>query len=204
MECPDCGYDRTGVVDTRSGADGTTVRRRRECSRCSFRFTTYERTEWESLQVKKRDGSIEAFDREKVRGGIERAVEKRPVSGDDHDRLVEDVPAELRDRGTRIVSSTLVGELVSEKLREVDSVAYVRFVSVYEAFSDPEEFVRELDRILDEELPGQEGTVADADRPNGPDADRPNAVDTDAANGTNITDGPNSATTSDQDSTTDG
>ncbi|MDQ2055681.1 MULTISPECIES: transcriptional regulator NrdR [Halobellus] len=168
MECPDCGHDRTSVVDTRSGADGTTVRRRRECSRCSFRFTTYERPEWETLQVKKRDGSIEPFDREKIRGGIERAVEKRPVTDDEVDRLVAEIHADIRDRGTRIVSSKLVGELVSEKLREVDSVAYVRFVSVYKAFSDPEEFVRELDRIIDEELDGEEVITDDAD--SGPDS----------------------------------
>nr|WP_081927105.1 transcriptional regulator NrdR [Halobellus rufus] len=160
MDCPDCGHDRTSVVDTRSGADGTTVRRRRECSRCSFRFTTYERPEWETLQVKKRDGSIEPFDPEKVRDGVERAVEKRPVSDADVDRLIEDLRAELRERGTRIVSSKLVGELVSERLREIDPVAYVRFVSVYKAFSDPEEFLDELDRILGEELDDVGGVSA--------------------------------------------
>lgn len=158
MDCPDCGHDRTSVVDTRRGADGTTVRRRRECSRCSFRFTTYERPEWETLQVKKRDGSIEPFDAEKIRRGVERAVEKRPVRGNDVDRLIEQVHAELRDRETRIVSSKLVGELVSEHLQQLDSVAYIRFISVYKAFSDPQEFLDELDRLLDEELPSERGT----------------------------------------------
>lgn len=149
MDCPDCGHERTSVVDTRSGEDGATVRRRRECRRCAFRFTTYERPEWETLQLKKRGGNIESFDATKLRAGIERAVEKRPVTDEEIDRLVEAVEADLTDRETRIVSSSLVGELVSERLRELDSVAYIRFVSVYKAFSDPEEFLGELDRVLD-------------------------------------------------------
>lgn len=152
MDCPDCGHERTSVVDTRPGEDGATVRRRRECQRCTFRFTTYERPEWETLQVKKRDGNIESFDRGKLRAGIERAVEKRPLTDDDVERLVDGVETELKDREARIVSSSLVGELVSERLRELDSVAYIRFVSVYKAFSNPEEFLGELDRVLDDEL----------------------------------------------------
>ncbi|MFB6119558.1 MAG: transcriptional regulator NrdR [Halobacteriaceae archaeon] len=152
MNCPDCGHGRTRVVDTETSADGTSIRRRRECARCDFRFTTYERPEWETLQVKKRDGSIEPFDREKLRGGIERAVEKRPVSDEDVTDLVEAVEGELEARDTRIVSSRTVGDLVSERLRDVDKVAYIRFVSVYEAFSDPEEFLRELDAVLTDEL----------------------------------------------------
>jgi transcriptional repressor NrdR len=164
MDCPDCGHDRTSVVDTRSGADGTTVRRRRECNRCSFRFTTYERPEWETLQVKKRDGAIEPFDPEKIRRGIDRAVEKRPVTDDEVNRIVDGIRADVRERETRIVSSKLLGELVSERLRETDPVAYIRFVSVYKAFSDPEEFVRELDRVLDAELAESEGLDENASR----------------------------------------
>ncbi len=196
MDCPDCGHGRTSVVDTRSDADGATVRRRRECSRCSFRFTTYERPEWETLQVKKRDGSIEPFDPEKIRDGVERAVEKRPVDGDDVDRLIEGIQRELRERGTRIVSSTLVGELVSERLREIDSVAYVRFVSVYKAFSDPEEFLEELDRILDEELADAGGTSAD-EQTDETDAE---SHETDAGSGSNAASGPDA----DQELPTDG
>ena len=150
MDCPDCGHDRTNVVDT-GATDSMTVRRRRECQRCSFRFTTYERPEWETLQVKKRDGSIEPYDRDKLRMGVERAVEKRPVGDDTVADLVDRVEATLRERETRIVSTTLVGDLVSEELRAVDKVAYIRFVSVYEAFSDPEEFLRELDAVLVED-----------------------------------------------------
>lgn len=169
MDCPDCGNDGTSVVDTRRGEDETTVRRRRECRRCSFRFTTYERPEWETLQVKKRDGRIEPFDREKLRAGIERAVEKRPVDAATVESLVEAVERELADRETRIVSSSLVGELVSDRLRELDAVAYVRFVSVYEAFSDPEEFLEELDRVLDDRLDGADdgSDQTDDDSPDG-------------------------------------
>jgi len=151
MDCPDCGNDRTHVLDTEPSADGTSIRRRRECQDCGFRFTTYERLEWESLQVKKRDGAIEPFDREKLRAGIERAVEKRPVDEQAVTTMVEAIHDELTERGGRIVTTTQIGDLVSEHLRERDQVAYLRFVSVYEAFADPEEFRRELDAVLDAE-----------------------------------------------------
>jgi transcriptional repressor NrdR len=137
------------VVDTETSAAGDAVRRRRECQRCSFRFTTYERPEWDALQVKKRDGSIEPFDREKLRAGIERAVEKRPVDDAAVRDVVDTVETAVRERDARIVSSSLIGDLVSERLRDIDGVAYIRFVSVYRAFSDPEEFLRELDAVLD-------------------------------------------------------
>jgi len=152
MDCPDCGNDRTRVIDTETSADGASVRRRRECQRCTFRFTTYERPEWDSLQVKKRDGTIESFDRQKLRAGIERAVEKRGVTETTVTALVDDIESELQGREARIVSSSLIGELVSENLRTLDKVAYIRFVSVYKAFSEPQEFMRELDAVLDAEL----------------------------------------------------
>jgi len=152
MDCPDCGNDRTRVVDTRTISDGASVRRRRECQRCSFRFTTYERPEWESLQVKKRDGRIEPFSREKLRAGIERAVEKRGVTEAEVTAVVDGIEAAIRERDERIVASGLIGEHASERLRELDGVAYLRFVSVYKAFSEPEEFLRELDAVLDAEL----------------------------------------------------
>jgi transcriptional repressor NrdR len=152
MDCPDCGEQRTRVVDTETGADGASVRRRRECQRCSFRFTTYERPEWDSLQVQKRGGAIEPFDRQKLRAGIERAVEKRDVTETTVTTLVDDIESELQDREARIISSSLIGELVSERLRTLDKVAYIRFVSVYKAFSEPQEFLSELDAVLDAEL----------------------------------------------------
>ena len=152
MDCPDCGNGRTRVIDTGTSGDGTSVRRRRECQRCSFRFTTYERPEWDSLQVKKRDGTIESFDRQKLRAGIDRAVEKRDVTETTVTGLVDEIEEELQDREGRIVASSLVGELVSENLRRLDKVAYIRFVSVYKAFSEPQEFLRELDAVLDAEV----------------------------------------------------
>ncbi len=152
MDCPSCGNERTRVIDTGTSTDGTSVRRRRECRQCSFRFTTYERPEWDALQVQKRDNSIEPFDRTKLRAGITRAVEKRPVSEETVTDLVDEVETALQEEHTRIVRSGLIGDLVSERLREIDQVAYIRFVSVYKAFSKPEEFLRELDTVLDAEL----------------------------------------------------
>ncbi|ADD06216.1 transcription regulator NrdR [Natrialba magadii ATCC 43099] len=149
MNCPDCTHDRTRVIDTEARTGGTAVRRRRECRCCSFRFTTYERPAWDSLQVKKRDGALEPFDRAKLRAGIERAVEKRDVTDTTVTSLIDQVEATLQERETRLVSSNRIGELVSAQLREVDVVAYIRFVSVYKAFSDPEAFRRELDAVLD-------------------------------------------------------
>lgn len=161
MDCSDCGNDRTRVIDTETSADGASVRRRRECQRCTFRFTTYERPEWDSLQVKKRDGTIEPFDRAKLRAGIERAVEKRDVSETRVTSLVDDIESMLQDRETRIVSSSLIGEHVSDRLRDIDKVAYIRFVSVYKAFSEPEEFLRELDAVLDAEVDDFEPATKD-------------------------------------------
>lgn len=152
MNCPDCNNDRTHVLDTGSNADGDVVRRRRECQRCSFRFTTYERPEWDSIQVKKRDGTIEPYDQQKIRNGIVRAVEKRPITDEQVAELLETIEAELRERDERIISSSLIGDLVSEKLRTLDKVAYIRFVSVYKSFTEPQEFLRELDAVLDAEL----------------------------------------------------
>lgn len=152
MKCPDCGSTTSRVVDSRPSDDGAAIRRRRECQSCGFRFTTYERTEWD-LQVKKHDGTIEPYSREKLRTGIERAVEKRPVSGDEVDALVDEVERELQDRDGRVVPTRTIGDLVTDRLRELDTIAYLRFVSVYKEFADPEEFRRELDEVLVEEAP---------------------------------------------------
>lgn len=165
MDCPDCGNGRTRVIDTGTSGDGTSVRRRRECQRCSFRFTTYERPEWDSLQVKKRNGTIEAFDRTKLRAGIERAVQKREVSERTVTNLVDDIESTVQNRETKIVSSRLIGELVSDRLQDIDKVAYIRFVSVYKAFSEPEEFLRELDAVLDAEVDDYEPATADDQLP---------------------------------------
>ncbi len=152
MNCPDCNNDRTRVLDTGPNAEGDVVRRRRECQRCSFRFTTYERPEWDAVQVKKRDGSIEPYDSQKLRNGIVRAVEKRPITDEQVTEILETIEAGLHAKNERIIASSLIGDLVSENLRELDKVAYIRFVSVYKAFSEPQEFLRELDAVLDAEL----------------------------------------------------
>ncbi len=167
MYCPDCGHDHTRVIDTETSTDGSSVRRRRECQRCSFRFTTYEQPEWNSLQIKKRDGLIEPFTRQKLRAGINRAVEKRDVSETAVTRVVDDIEATLQARDTRIIDSDTIGELVSEHLRELDQIAYIRFVSVYKAFSEPEEFLRELDAVLNAERDDFEQTTNTTD--NSPD-----------------------------------
>ncbi len=143
------------MVDTGTSADGTAVRRRRECTACSFRFTTYERPEWDSLRVEKRDGRVEPFDREKLRAGVERAIEKRPVDADDVATLVDDVEATLLDDDGRVVTAERVGALVSDRLRSLDRIAYVRFVSVYRAFSDPAAFRRALDAVDERDEGGQ-------------------------------------------------
>lgn len=183
MHCPDCGNETSRVVDSRPIDGGTAIRRRRECQACEFRFTTYERTEWD-VQVKKSDGAIEPFSRAKLRAGIERAVEKRPVSGAEIDAIVDEVEDRLREQESRIVDSTVVGDLVSERLHELDSVAYLRFVSVYRAFSDPEEFRRELDRLLENGPDGEPAGTGSADPP---------GADTDAGDGAGADDaGPGS------------
>ncbi|ELY50975.1 transcriptional regulator NrdR [Natronolimnohabitans innermongolicus] len=165
MDYPDCGDKRTRVIDTETSADGASVRRRRGCQRCSFRVTTDERPKWNSLRVKKRDGVIEPFARTKRREGIERAVEKRGVAETRVTSLVDDVESTLQARETHAVPSSLIGEYVADRLREVDTVAYIRFVSGYKAFSEPEEFRRELDAVLDADVDDFEPATADNQSP---------------------------------------
>ncbi|MDZ7687126.1 MAG: transcriptional regulator NrdR [Halobacteriales archaeon] len=150
MNCPSCESEKTNVVDSRPTEGGTAVRRRRECPDCSTRFTTYERTEWDGTQVRKRDGDIEPFDHEKLLGGVLRAVEKRPVSENEARSIADEVEEEVLSNGSNVVETSEIGEKVSERLRDVDEVAYLRFVSVYKEFDDPAEFERELDRIKEE------------------------------------------------------
>lgn len=148
MNCPDCNHGDTSIQDTRTIESGDAIRRRRECNRCEFRFTTYERKEWESVRVRKRDGSLEPYNREKVRTGIEVAVEKRPVTTQKVTGLVEAVTAEIKERDEQIVESGVIGDIVAERLRDLDKVAYVRFVSVYNGYTDPTDFREVLDTLL--------------------------------------------------------
>ncbi len=142
MKCPFCGYPETSVVDSRESSDGFVVRRRRECPKCGKRFTTYERIETNIVVIKK-DGRRESFDREKLKTGILKACEKRPVSLEDVDKMVTEIEATLRSKGPE-VSSKEIGNLVMKKLKKVDKVAYIRFASVYKEFADIEDFKNEL------------------------------------------------------------
>lgn len=147
MRCPNCGDTDTEVVDSRPTDGGQAVRRRRECRGCSLRFTTYERLEWQTLQVRKRDGAVEPFDRDKLLDGVRRATEKRPVSEDEVHRVVDEVEAELQDREDQVVDTEEIGELVTDRLRELDEVAYLRFVSVYREFTDASQFAEEIEEM---------------------------------------------------------
>jgi len=142
MRCPRCNEERSSVIDSR--ADGGAIRRRRECQSCEYRFTTYERVELSLPVVVKKDGRREAFDRNKVRTGIARACEKRPVSAQTVDSLVDQIEYRVSEMCVREVSSREIGEHIISALREVDEIAYVRFASVYREFSEVGQFVDTL------------------------------------------------------------
>jgi transcriptional repressor NrdR len=147
MYCPFCNADDTKVVDSRLVADGGQVRRRRECLSCSERFTTYEMAELVMPRVIKTDGTREPFDEHKLRAGLQRALEKRPVSIEQIEVALTQIKHFLQVTGEREVSSRMIGEEVMVKLRELDEVAYVRFASVYRSFQDLSEFQDELNRL---------------------------------------------------------
>lgn len=156
MHCPFCGADDTKVIDSRLVADGDQVRRRRECVQCRDRFTTYELAELLMPRVIKRDDTREPFDEEKLRAGLHRALEKRPVSVEQIEAALSQIKRFLQSTGEREISAQLIGEKVMDQLRELDDVAYVRFASVYRSFQDLNEFRAELDRL--EKESGQKGS----------------------------------------------
>jgi len=147
MKCPYCGATESRVVDTREVGDG--IRRRRECQACAQRFTTYEQVAKVNLLVVKRDGRREPFDRQKLFEGIRRACTKRPVSSERIEQLVSHIESNLYSLGQTEVSSRTIGEMVMERLREIDDVAYVRFASVYRTISDLEAFRRQVDETIE-------------------------------------------------------
>lgn len=151
MKCPFCGETDSKVLDSRAIDDETAIRRRRECPRCGRRFTTYERLDELPLIVVKKDGRREAFDRNKVLHGLVRACEKRAVPTERLEALVDEVEKDLYGRLDREVSSGEIGEMVMERLREVDEVAYVRFASVYRQFKDINRFMQELQKLLNKQ-----------------------------------------------------
>ena len=143
IKCPYCHQEETRVIDKRETEDFLTTRRRRECLACNKRFTTYERIETD-LTVIKKDGKKEIFLREKLKSGIEKALEKRPVSMEQLNQLLDNIEAQLRNMPSSEVTSSVVGELAMKKLKSLDKVAYIRFASVYREFEDPSEFVEEI------------------------------------------------------------
>jgi transcriptional repressor NrdR len=143
MKCPFCSYNETKVIDTEESAAGVT-RRRRECLKCKKRFTTYEKLENINLRVIKKDGNREMFDREKVRKGFLRACEKRPITIEQIDKAVDEIEKALRNKGLKEIKSSMIGDLVIKHLKRMDSVAYIRFASVYRAFQDIGEFEKEV------------------------------------------------------------
>ena len=147
MFCPFCNADDTKVIDSRLVADGGQVRRRRECAECGERFTTYELAELVMLRVIKIDGSRQSFDEDKLRAGLQRALEKRPVSIEQIEVAISQIKHFLQVTGEREVPSQIIGEEVMRQLRELDEVAYVRFASVYRSFQDISEFQAELNRL---------------------------------------------------------
>ena len=162
MRCPLCRGMETSVVDSRLARDGTAIRRRRECRECGRRFTTYERVEDHVLQVVKKDGRREPFDRRKLRGGLATACQKRPVSANDIDAFVNQVEQQLHEQHEREVPSSAIGGRAMRFLRELDPVAYVRFASVYRSFEDIQEFMAELERLQGEH-PGEVGLLPEGE-----------------------------------------
>src|ERR1700688_900074 len=148
MRCPFCRNRGNRVIDSRLSNDGMLIRRRRACSACKRRFTTYERVEEAAPMVVKKDGRREPFDRAKIIGGIKRACEKRPVSMETIEQIADRVESSALERGEREVASTFIGSALMSELHEIDQVAYVRFASVYRSFKDIDEFMHELEDLI--------------------------------------------------------
>ena len=144
MKCPFCRHPKTRVVDKRNLEDLDTIRRRRECLSCGRRFSTYERIEWTGVSVIKKDGRRESFDRDKLLAGLLKACEKRPIPREEIEKRVSGIEAELYNYGSREVPARVIGELVMDRLKELDKVAYIRFASVYREFTDLKSFEKEL------------------------------------------------------------
>ena len=151
MKCPFCAFEESKVIDSRPTDEGQRIRRRRECLECGKRFTTYEIIESLPIIVIKKDKSRETFNRDKLMTGLLRACEKRPVSIDTLDNMIDDIEAIIQNSLDREVSSERIGQLVMEKLKKIDEVAYVRFASVYRQFKDINTFMNELNKLLCEE-----------------------------------------------------
>lgn len=148
MKCPFCSHENTRVIDSRPAEDNNSIRRRRVCDECGKRFTTYEKTETIPLIIIKKDDNREAYDRTKIEAGVLRACHKRPVSANQISQLVDEVELEIFNREEKEIPSAVIGEMVMDKLKEMDAVAYVRFASVYREFKDINTFMDELKSVL--------------------------------------------------------
>ena len=149
MKCPFCNEADTKVIDSRPADDNSSIRRRRQCERCGKRFTTYEKVETIPLIVIKKDNNREPYDRRKIEAGIVRSCHKRPISVNQINQLVDEVETEIFNREEKEIPSSLIGELVMDKLKDLEAVAYVRFASVYREFKDVNTFMSELKKMLD-------------------------------------------------------
>lgn len=149
MKCPFCGHENTRVIDSRPAEDNNSIRRRRVCDECDKRFTTYEKVETIPLIVIKKDDNRETYDRTKIEAGVLRACHKRPISANQIKQLVDEVETEIFSREEKEISSRVIGELVMNKLKDLEAVAYVRFASVYREFKDINTFMDELKKVLE-------------------------------------------------------
>ena len=149
MKCPFCGSENTRVIDSRPADDNNSIRRRRMCDECGKRFTTYEKVETIPLIVIKKDNNREQYDRAKIEAGVLRACHKRPISANDINKLIDEVETEIFSREEKEIPSDEIGEIVMDKIKDLDDVAYVRFASVYREFKDVNTFMSELKKMLD-------------------------------------------------------
>lgn len=149
MKCPICYFNDTKVVDSRVASDGLSIRRRRECLKCGFRFSTYEEIELLELIILKRDGRRESYSREKLVGGLKKACEKRPITEDNFKRLIHSIERDLQRLKKGEITSKQIGMAVMKNLKKLDPIAYIRYASVYESFKDASEFRKEINKLLD-------------------------------------------------------
>ena len=148
MKCPICYYQDTKVIDSRAAADGLSIRRRRECLKCGFRFSTYEEIEILDLMIVKRDGRKESYNRGKLVKGLKKAFEKRPITEDRFKKLIHSIERDLQRMRKSEIASSQVGQIIMKHLKKADQVAYIRFASVYESFKNAQEFRRELNKLF--------------------------------------------------------
>lgn len=150
MKCPYCGNENTRVIDSRPSDENNSIRRRRACDECNKRFTTYEKIETIPLIIIKKDNNREAYDRSKIEAGVLRACHKRPISANQINKLIDDIENEIFNREEKEISSQVIGEIVMNKLKDLEAVAYVRFASVYREFKDVNTFMDELRKVLNQ------------------------------------------------------